>query len=179
MSCLGLVFAASGCRTWSGGQVYTPKWKPAWKKAELEAKYRVGLPGEGWRVHREEGSQVAWYSDDHKAIVQVRSQCQEHGDSDLQSFTDHLRIDTTEWKVIEERFVRLEDRDALRSTVRAELDGGGPVSMELIVLKKDGCLFDLSLISLPSGYEGALPAFERVVAGFEFPIGRQARQGDA
>lgn len=164
--------AASGCRTWSGGELYVPKWQPAWKKAQLEAKYRVGLPGDGWRVHREEGSQVAWYSDEHRAIIQVRSQCQEHGDSTLQSFTDHLRIDTTEWKVLEERYVRLVERQALRSTIRAELDGGGPINMEAIVLKKNGCLFDLTLLAVPRGFEPALPAFERVVAGFAFPVRR-------
>lgn len=166
-----------GCRSsWNGGELYTPKWEPAWVKAREEAAFRVGLPGEGWKVHREQDSQVAWYHPDRKAIIQVHSQCQEHGDSDLESFTDHLRIDSTDWQVLQQRYIRVVDREALRSTVMAAFDGAPPVKLELIVVKKNGCVFDLDYLAAPANFDGGLGDYEKVVAGFDFPV-RRGRGG--
>lgn len=114
---------------------------------------------------------MAWRHRSLPLMIQVRSQCQEHGDSDLESFTDHLRIDFNEWKVVEERYVTLVERDAMRSTVDAELDGV-PIKLELIVLKKDGCLFDLQLFGPPNYHPRGVQDFESVVAGFRFPVKR-------
>ena len=66
---------------------------------DRDATFRVGDPGDGWRPHRETGVQVAWSKAKTPAVIQVRSQCDEHGDSDLASFTDHLRIDFGQWQI--------------------------------------------------------------------------------
>lgn len=166
-----LSLGALGCSRWKGGELYVPPGQPAWKKARKQAAFRVGLPGPGWEAHRDEGTQVAWHNERTASMIQVRSQCDEHGDSDLQSFTDHLRIDTDEWQIVQERYFRLVGRQALRTTVKFKLDGL-PVHAELVVLKKNGCLFDLSLLSKPNGFDASMPAFEAVVAGFDFPVRR-------
>jgi hypothetical protein len=158
-----------GCTRWDGGELYVPPGQPAWKKARTKAAFRVGLPGKGWDSHHDEGTQVAWHNNDLASMIQVRSQCDEHGDSDLQSFTDHLRIDTDQWQIVQERYFRIVGRQALRTTVKFELDGL-PVEAEFIVLKKNGCLFDISLLAKPGNYDAALPAFESVLAGFDFPV---------
>lgn len=169
LACLG---AVGGCRGgWDRGHLYVQRWKPAWRGQYKEATYRVGDPGADWRPHAEKGAQVAWRNRRAPGVIQVRSQCQEHGDSSLEQFTDHLRIDFDAWSVVEQRFVTLVDREAVRTTVDARLDGV-PVKLELVVLKKNGCLFDLSYVAVPSSFAPGLPAFERVVQGFSFPVGR-------
>ncbi len=171
LSCLA-VSPLAGCRGgWNEKQLYVKRWKPAWRGQYKEATYRVGSPGPDWRPHPEKNSQVAWQHRDVPAIISVRSQCQEHGDSSLEQFTDHLRIDFGEWKVTEQRFVTLINREALRSTVEATLDGA-PVKLEVIVLKKNGCLFDLGYYAIPSAFADGMAAFEQVVEGFEFPVER-------
>jgi hypothetical protein len=160
--------SAPGCSTWNGGPEYRPRFKPAWK-LQTETRFRVGLPGESWRPHHEDETQVAWRSDPAGAIIQARAQCEEHGDSDLASFTDHLRIDTSAWKIVSEEGGRLLGRDSLRTRVHAGLDGV-PVHMEIVVVKKSGCLFDVTLLAVPDRFEASLPAFERVVGGLEFPV---------
>lgn len=169
---LGTLFLASstGCATgWNGGELYVKRRRPAWRAQYREATYRVGLPGDDWKPHREKGIQVAWRHAREPSIIQVRSQCDEHGDSDLASFTDHLRIDFTDWKIIEQRSLQLVRREALRTRVSAKLDGA-PIQMELVVLKKNGCLFDLSYISVPRSFDAGLADFDRVVEGFRFPL---------
>jgi hypothetical protein len=163
--------SCAACNTWSGGPIYIAPRQPVWRAQHQAATFKVGLPGSDWTSHREQGTQVAWRNKSMPIMMQVRSQCQEHGDSDLESLTDHLRIDWTGWTVLEERLIELVDRDALRSTVEGKLDG---VSMkaELIVIKKDGCIFDLDYFAPTRYFDAGLPAFEKVVEGFRFPIRR-------
>jgi hypothetical protein len=157
---------------WNEGQLYVKRWKPAWRGQYTEATYRVGTPGPDWRPHAEKNSQVAWRHRHDPAVIQVRSQCEEHGDSSLEQFTDHLRIDFREWEVASQRFITLENREALRTTVDANLDGA-PIKLELIVMKKNGCLFDLTYISAPSAFGDGMASFERVLDGFTFPVAKR------
>jgi hypothetical protein len=133
------------------------------------ASYRVGLPGEGWKPAPMKDVQVAWAHRDAPAGIRVHSECVGHGDAGLDEFLDHLRIGWTAWTVESRAEERLVDRAALRARVTATLDGV-PFRHEFLLVKKDGCLFDLSLSARPDAFEAARPAFERVVAGFRFPV---------
>lgn len=168
-----VVPTATGCASgWDGGGIYYKQWRPAWRGAHKEATYRVGQPGDAWDPLRgEDGVQVAWERAPSAGVIQVRAQCEEHGDSSLASFTDHLRIDFGAWNIQQQSSMELIGREALRTRVQAELDGV-PVSLELVVVKKNGCLFDLSYVSPPRAFEAGIPAFDQVVAGFEFPLHR-------
>lgn len=149
---------------WKGsGDIY--------RKADSdEATFRFGLPGSDWEPVREKGSQVAWAHRNLPALIQLQAQCERHGDSSLEQFTDHLHIDFREWKVVSQKPEQFAGRDALRTTVDASLDGGYTMKFELLVLKKNGCLFDLHLMAAPSAFDQARPAFEQVAAGFQFPV---------
>lgn len=119
--------------------------------------------------------QVAWSKGKTPALIQVRSQCDEHGDSDLASFTDHLRIDFGLWEIQSQRAIEIVSREGLRTRVHAKLDGV-PVQLELVVLKKNGCLFDLQFIASPSVFEAGLGSFDAVVEGFAFPLQDKVRR---
>ncbi len=167
---------AAGCASgWDGERVHYKSWQPAWKGMDREATFRVGDPGEGWRPHRERGVQVAWSKGKTPAVIQVRSQCDEHGDSDLASFTDHLRIDFGQWEIQSQRAIEIVGREGLRTRVQAELDGV-PVHLELVVLKKNGCLFDLQYITRPAAFDAGLASFDAVLEGFAFPLRGKGRR---
>lgn len=188
--CAGLVFAlglgVASCGHWNGEKEYHPPRGVGSKAGAVS--FGIGLPGKGWRPYpeKESGVQVAWLNDASSSVIQVRSQCAEHGDSTLEMFTEHIGADFEDWVVrtkdtgekdrrgrpvldpVQKTF-KLVGRSALRSTIDAALDGV-PITLEVVVLKKDGCLFDLTLISPPSQFEGGISAFERVVEGFRFPL---------
>ncbi|MCA9699964.1 MAG: hypothetical protein KC431_20740, partial [Myxococcales bacterium] len=103
-------------------------------------------------------------------------------------FTDHQRIDYTEWVIIEEPtgeldtegrprmrqkqyYTSIADREALRTSVRANLDGV-EVLIEYVVVKKDGCLFDLTYIAKPRAFDQHTGEFQRVIDGFGYPVRR-------
>ena len=181
--------ALSGCSRGLRNEVYIPPYQPIWKGQNKLPTYRVGLPGVGWEpMTGDETLQVAWFHSTDSAVIQVRGECEEHGDSDLEDFTDHQRIDYSSWEIIEETgqeldaegrprtrpkqyYTTVAGREALRTTVRANLDGVD-VMIEYVVLKKDGCLFDLTYIAVPTDFGQHSQAFEQVIAGFAFPIDR-------
>lgn len=158
----------SGCRGWQGDQ-YLRHRTPA-SLAAREATYAFAPPGAGWReVRGEKGIQVAWVSDQHGAVITLHAQCAEQGDSSLEQYTDHMRIDWTGWKVVSQQAERLLGRDALRTIVDAQLDGVS-YRNEFVVVKKSGCLFDMMYSAPPDRFDAGRAAFAQVVGGFVFPV---------
>jgi hypothetical protein len=166
---LGLVLAASSaCAGWKGhGDTYYRKWE---RGVKHEATYRFGTPGDGWTPMKEGDAQVAWWNASLGAAILLDSQCERHGDSSLEAFTDHLRIDFSEWAIKSQEHKQMAGRDALHSVVEATIDGGPKTMLELWVTKKNGCLFDLEYVAPPEHFESGRAAFARVAAGFTFPL---------
>lgn len=140
-------------------------------RARAEATYAFGLPGEGWRSPRGRipEVQVAWINPRYAGLIQLHVACDDQGDSSLEQYTDHLRIDWTEWNVVSQTRERLAGRDALRTVVEAKLDGVERKN-ELVVVKKNGCLFDLHYSADPAGFGRGRADFQRVLDGFRFPV---------
>lgn len=191
---LSLSFFALSCSRWNGESEYHPPKRLFSSGGHARAtSFGVGLPGRGWKPYPEDesGLQVAWFHSKSSSVIQVRSQCAEHGDSSLEMFTEHIGADFEDWELlqrdsgkvdrrgrpimqVQQSEFKLADRRAVRSSIQAKLDGV-KIRLEIVVVKKNGCLFDLMYISRPDDFEKRLPAFERVVAGFRFPL----REGGA
>jgi hypothetical protein len=162
-----LALAAAGCGGWvgHGGTYYRHR-----GSGGTEATYSFGSPGPAWRPLKEKGVQVAWYNDGLGAVIQIDSQCDRHGDSTLEQFTDHLRIDFREWEIVSQERLTMVERDAVHTVVLASIDGVKKTHMELYVVKKNGCLFDLHYIAPPHSFERGRGDFAQVVSGFTYPI---------
>lgn len=186
---IALAASLPACHRGVQGEVYVPPYQPVWKGRNKLPTYRVGLPGAGWEPLAGEGLQAVWQHSTDPAIIQVHGECEDHGDSDLEDFTDHQRIDYSKWEIIEEPtgeldaegrprmrqrqyYTTIAQREALRTTVRANLDGAD-IMIEYVVLKKDGCLFDLTYIAVPHAFDAHTGEFEKVIEGFAFPIRRR------
>lgn len=150
-----------------GDTYFAEKTKSA---APEQATYKFTPPGADWEPIDQKGAQVVWASRSYPAVIHLDSQCGKHGDSSLEQFTDHLMIDFREWKKVSQQIESFSGRDAVRTVVIGELDGVQQMQMELLVLKKDGCLFDFQLLAPPSYFAQGKVDFDRVVSGFTFPI---------
>ncbi|NVB41845.1 hypothetical protein G6O69_28695 [Pseudenhygromyxa sp. WMMC2535] len=191
ISALGLsasLALLTACPDRVGQGLYVAKWEPGWTQSK-EATYRFGLPGPAWEQLVQKDTQVAWHHSTDPAVIQIYSECGDHGDSDLEDFTDHQRIDYATWEILEEPtgeldaegqprmrskqyYTTIAEREALRTTVQANLDGVD-VLIEYVVLKKNGCLFDLTYIAMPEIFDAHAPEFQRVIDGFRFPVRRR------
>jgi len=166
---LALLSLVSACGGWRGyGDTYYRRWERG--PVKHEATYRFAQPGAGWAPLKQKGVQVAWFNAGLDAAILLDSQCERHGDSTLEQFTDHLRIDFRQWEVLSQETVPLIGRDAVHTVVLASIDGGRQTQLELYVTKKNGCLFDLQYIAPPGTFARGQADFARVVAGFQFPI---------
>ncbi|MCA9712486.1 MAG: hypothetical protein KDK70_42045 [Myxococcales bacterium] len=158
----------AGCAGWQGDTYYAHRSPP--KRARKETTYRFGDPGSGWQpVRNLKDVQVAWTNRALGGVIELHAQCDDQGDSSLDQYTDHLRIDWTEWTVESQQEERLVDRAALHTVARGQLDGIERRN-ELWVVKKNGCLFDLRYSANPAHFDAGRGAFADVVAGFRFPV---------
>jgi len=135
--------------------------------SDREARYRIGtLDGDWQRLRVEDQNDLAWRSDRLSSIVQVNATCDPGSDVPLTALTNHLLLGFTNRETREEAIVPLDGREALRTHVVARLDGV-PRELLFYVLKKDDCVYDLTLLA-PVGpsFERALVEFEPFVQGF-------------
>ncbi|MDP1829677.1 MAG: hypothetical protein Q8L48_40805 [Archangium sp.] len=151
---LGLVVLVSGCRGGLAGGMFT----------RGGVSYAVVEPPAPWSRVGFDDNDLAWLSPSGHVIA-VNATCTGHEDPQLEVLTNHLMIGFTDREWVSKKKFQLDGRDALRSLVRAKLDGVSR-SLDLVVLKKNGCVHDFSYIS-PAGLEAEHQAeFDALVAGF-------------
>ena len=128
--------------------------------------YRVGALGPGWRLVHQEGAAVGFFSDVVGGVIEANASCRDDADAaPLPSLTRQLLIGYTDRHVVAQRTLPLDAREALRTRVEARLDGV-PVVLDLYVLKRNGCIFDLSYAAPPGDFARGVADFARFVDGF-------------
>lgn len=128
-----------------------------------EVDYRVGRLGAGWHRVKVKGNDLAF----HRAMqgaMSVNATCREYEDVPQQVLLNQLLFGTTQRKYLVDEEVTLDGRGARHAVVEAELDGV-PVRLEMYVLTKSGCVFDLSYVSDRSA--PAAREFEAFVHAFQ------------
>lgn len=131
-----------------------------------DVRYRVGELPAAWRVLESDGD-VAFFRRELAAIISVNARCG-HRDDDvpLEALTQHLLIGWTAREVVSQETIPFARREALHTIVRARLDGV-PRELSLYVLKKNGCVYDLSYVAPPERFDEGAGDFEAFVRGFE------------
>jgi hypothetical protein len=120
----------------------------------------------GWQLIRQKGAEIAFFHDHFDAVAQANATCRDDAEAaSLEVLTRHLLIGYTDVEVQHKERTELDAREALHTIVHARLDGV-PVVLDLYVLKRNGCIFDLSLAAPPGRYSSAVPDFARFVIGF-------------
>jgi len=151
---LGLAAVAAACAGSSfDGQTF--------KNGELA--FRVGpVPGE-WEQIQAENTLIAFRDREDATTVALNGRCGKDGDDvPLESLTHHLFLQFTDRQVTRQEKLALDGREALRTELRAKLDGV-PKHFVVVVLKKDGCVYDFLRIGSD---ETGVEEFERFVRGF-------------
>lgn len=135
-----------------------------------EAHYQIGELGAGWSPVTVQDNDVAFHSERLGAIAQVNATCDPAGDIPLSVLTNHLVAGFTARQTLSEDLVPMDGREALRTHMIASLDGV-PRELLVYVMKKNDCVYDLTLIA-PAGsnFTQSLAIFEDFVAGFSTEV---------
>ncbi|MBN1206676.1 MAG: hypothetical protein JXB05_17465 [Myxococcaceae bacterium] len=130
-----------------------------------EVHYRIGELPEHWHRVFVEGNDLAFSERDTGRAISINSTCEGHDDPPLEVLTRHLLMGFTERQELSQQLIALDGREALRSRYTAKMDGV-PVELELVVLKKDGCVFDFTYVAPPAQAQARMPDFDGLLAGF-------------
>lgn len=126
--------------------------------------FRIGtLPGSWQRVQIADG-QLAFHHSQGGTIL-AHATCEPQADASLDVLTNHLLFGIEQRREQARTPISLDGRQALRTCLVGRLDGV-PIALELVVLKKDGCTYDLQLASSPQVFAHRQPDFQRFVDGF-------------
>jgi len=128
--------------------------------------FRIGPLGEGWQRVEASHTALAFRDDADGATIAVNGRCGVDGeDVPLASLTQHLFIRFTEREILEQAVLPFDKREAMRTVIRAKLDGV-PMKFAVWVLKKDGCVYDLAYMAAPPRFDRGAAEFDRFVRGF-------------
>lgn len=127
--------------------------------------YEFGPVSPQWRSIHIEENDAAWFDEQSHGTVHVDHTCDRSQDTPLPALVQHLLIGFTERETVLEETVPFDRREARHVVLRARLDGV-PRAMELYVMKKDGCVYDLGFVAPPERFESGRPAFTAFAMGF-------------
>jgi hypothetical protein len=100
-----------------------------------------------WRRIEIDDTALAFRDDENAATVAINGRCgKDAEDVPLQSLTQHLFLQFTERQLTEQEVLPLDGREALRTEMAAKLDGVQKY-FHVVVLKKDGCVYDFLQIA--------------------------------
>lgn len=126
--------------------------------------FGVGEVPSAW--HRVDVDDAALaFRDDHGSSVLVNGRCNVRADDiPLVALTNQLVMGTTDREYVKEETVPLDRREARHSVMHAKLDGV-PLVWDVYVMKKDGCVYDVVLVTTPDRFDGVSAPFEKFAAG--------------
>jgi hypothetical protein len=127
-------------------------------------KYRVGSLPAGFAPIRVEDNDLAWHHEQ-LGTIGINATCSNYEDVPEAALVNHLFFGTSERHYRLEETTTLDGRGARHVIADVELDGV-PVTLEIYLIKKDGCVYDLTHISSRSRFEAGAPAFYAFAHGF-------------
>lgn len=152
---LGAALAATACggATFAGG-VYD----------DGMVRYRVGPRGPNWSRVEVDDNDLAFH-DPALGTISVNSTCEGYEDVPQSALVNHLLMGTTERQFRTEETVTIDGRGARHAIVDLELDGV-PLTLDVFLVNRDGCVYDLVYIAARDAYARGRGAFEAFVRGF-------------
>src|SRR5512138_585722 len=109
--------------------------------------FHIGPVPTTWHPLEVDEARLAYRDPATETILSISARCGRDGDDvPLQALTQHLFIQFTERQVVAQKKFDLDGREALRTELNAKLDGV-PRRFRVVVLKKNGCVYDISEIA--------------------------------
>lgn len=148
----GIVLAACGA----------PKAKVTGKVSD----FTHGTLPAGWKKTEVKGLVTAYYHEEYGATAGVAPGCEGINDHTLESLASRELVGLEQRQTLEEKRILVDGREAVDWVVKGSVDGV-EMRVNLIVFRKDGCVYDLNLVSRPDSFEKARAEFQMFVTGFK------------
>ena len=127
-------------------------------------RYRVGALDAGFEPISVGDNDLAWHHPQ-LGTISVNSTCKEYEDVPARALVNQLLMGTTDRVYRVEETLTLDGRAAQHLLADVALDGV-PVTIDVYLIVKDGCVYDLTHVAGRERAEQARPLFERFVHSF-------------
>lgn len=127
-------------------------------------RYRVGALDTGFEPVSVGDNDLAWHHPQ-LGTISVNSTCKQYEDVPPRALVNQLLMGTTDREYRVEETLTLDGRAAQHLLADVQLDGV-PLTIDVYLIVKDGCVYDLTHIAGRERADEARPAFERFVRGF-------------
>ncbi len=158
-ACFGLLIAAGLCSGCRHGELKNGVF------AKSGVRYRVGEVPPSFKQVGLNDNDLAFVAKDSPHSMALNSTCEGYSDASLQVLTQHLLMGFTDRQLVSHEVRPMDGRESLRSHYIAKLDGV-PIELLLVVLKKNGCVYDFTYLSPRGRFEEKLSSFELLLDQF-------------
>ena len=128
-------------------------------------RYRVGERAGAWERVEVDDNDLAFHNAA-LGTISINSTCEDYEDVPDVALLNHLLFGTSQRSFRLEETVTLDGRGARHVIVDLELDGV-PLTLEVYLLKKDGCVYDLVYTASRDAHARGTQVFHAFVQGFE------------
>ncbi len=153
------VLATLGLASCAGGRFEAGVYR------DSQTAYRIGTLDPAWTRFSLSGSYLAFRHSSGGSIV-VNATCEGIKDLPLDVLVNQSLFGVEQKHELGRELFSLDGRTALRARLTGTLDGV-PVNLDLVVLKKDDCTYDLELVAGEEAFAGCDGDFWRFVQGFQ------------
>jgi hypothetical protein len=127
-------------------------------------RYRVGMLGSDWQRVEVDDNDLAFHHAQ-LGVIAVNSTCTDYEDVPEVALVNHLLFGTSERDFRVEETITLDGRGARHVIVDVELDGV-PLTLDIFLLKKDGCVYDITFTASRTSHPQGQPLFNAFVQRF-------------
>lgn len=126
----------------------------------------IRILGPEWIPVNIKGAEQAWLIPKEGSSILIDSQCSSRDqDVPLVGLTAQLLIGMTDQVLLEQKTIPYQNREALLSTFLVKIDGVSQ-KMHILVLKKEGCVYDIVLTTSSDVFDQRLRDFEKIQTQF-------------
>jgi hypothetical protein len=127
-------------------------------------RYRVGALPASFRRVEVDDNDLAW-NDPDLGTIGINATCTEYEDVPETALINHLLFGTAERTFRVEETTTLDGRGARHVVVDLELDGV-PMTIAIYLVRKDGCVYDLTFIAARDRFEQSRATFAAFAQAF-------------
>ena len=131
-----------------------------------DTRYRIGPLPSGWQEVSLGDSDLALMTTPRDYALWVDSTCRSYEDVPLVALNRQLLVGFTDVEKQDQETAPLAGREALVSRYRVKMDGV-PRELALVVVKKDGCIYDFAYVAPVQGSAAHAGEFRALWSGFE------------
>lgn len=130
--------------------------------------YEVGLLPEGWERMPTRARAISFYNPAARSSISTDAICSRQvQDRPLASLASDIATALEKRTISDERPFMLDGRGALRQRVTGRMDGV-PMAVDMVVVRKDGCVFDFYAVTPADADDSVTGAFESFFSAFHY-----------